>query len=203
MDNLTQKLKQKNKTITDGTVIKIDDTYPMKTSRSNSISSTGEERDSRKRQKMADEPETENEFDDIRKERARLEEFLFNDNNKISKSAAKFILNKWSLLEAKIQDEIMERKRFQAMCQNINIKDPKSYVQAVITSSKGQDPIGNESASFKNTAEVVLLKPLDKEDNRNNDEIKTDVTKQLKGVKSKLKVRNMKQMRQKGIVLEL
>lgn len=135
MDDLTQKLKQKIKTISDdGTAIKIDDIYPMKTSRSSSISSTGEERNSRK--KRADEPETENEFDDIRKERTRLEEFLFNDNNKISKSAAKFMLNKWSFLEAKIQDEIMERKRFQTICRNFNIKDPKSYAQAVIASPK-------------------------------------------------------------------
>lgn len=47
------------------------------------------------------------------------------------------------------------------------------------------------------------MKPLNEEDNRNNDEIKTDVIKQLKDVKSKLKVRNTKQMRHKGLVLEL
>jgi len=39
---------------------------------------------------------------DIVKERSAVEEFLFNENNKISKSAIKFILGKWSFLESKL-----------------------------------------------------------------------------------------------------
>jgi len=50
----------------------------------------------------------------IRKERSELEEFLFNENNKVNKSAIKFILAKWMLLEGKLQEEIMENEKLKA-----------------------------------------------------------------------------------------
>jgi len=50
----------------------------------------------------------------IRKERSELEEFLFNESNKVNKSVVKFILAKWMLLEGKLQEAIMESEKLRA-----------------------------------------------------------------------------------------
>jgi len=65
---------------------------------------------------------------DIVKERSALE-FLFIENNKISKSAIKFILSKWSFLESKLYADRMEIEKFKATYQN---KGPaKTYAQVL------------------------------------------------------------------------
>jgi len=57
-------------------------------------------------------------LEEIRQERIKLEEFLFNENNKISRAAIKFILGKWMYLEgiarrdnSKLQEEIIETQK--------------------------------------------------------------------------------------------
>lgn len=56
-------------------------------------------------------------LENIRKEKGELEEFLFNESNKVNKSAIKFILSKWILLEGKLQKEIMENEKLKAAYQ--------------------------------------------------------------------------------------
>lgn len=48
-----------------------------------------------------------------------------------------------------------------------------------------------------------MLKPEADTDKRNNDELKKDVIEKLKDVSKKLKVRNIRQMKQKGLVIQL
>jgi len=67
----------------------------------------------------------------IRNERSQLEEFLFNENNKISKNAIKFILSKWTTLEGKLQEEIMETEKLRATYLNTQ-GTLKSYAQAAL-----------------------------------------------------------------------
>ena len=48
---------------------------------------------------------------------------------------------------------------------------------------------------------MVIIKP-EKEDRRNNDQIKEEVLKKFEGVRTKLKVRNIRQLRKQGVLLK-
>jgi hypothetical protein len=51
---------------------------------------------------------------------------------------------------------------------------------------------------------VIFIKPeKEEEDSRTNNEIKAQLMEKLKKVKDKLKIRGMRQMRRKGIIIEL
>ena len=49
---------------------------------------------------------------------------------------------------------------------------------------------------------MVLIRP-EKEDKRNNDQIKEEELKKLEGVRKKLKVRNIRQLRKQGVLNEV
>lgn len=51
---------------------------------------------------------------EVYNERLKLEEFLFNENYKINKPSIKFILEKWSILENKLHQQIMENEVLKA-----------------------------------------------------------------------------------------
>lgn len=206
MEDITQKLKQKQ-TEEGGLVggVRIEGVHSGKSSRSGSVSSVGDDKENRKRKKLEEESETEDTtLEEIRRERASLEEFLFNENNKINKNTVKFILNKWSILEGKLQDEILERERISANYQCIKEVKEKTYSQAVRSGSQWCGPTGSMAdGALRTSSEVVLLKPVDEKDVRSNDEIKLAVIKHLNGIKTKLKVKNIRHMRQKGIIVEV
>lgn len=87
MEDITQKLKQKQKQTEEGGLVggvRIEGVHSGKSSRSGSISSVGDDKENRKRKKLEEESETEDTtLEEIRRERASLE-FLFNENNKIN-----------------------------------------------------------------------------------------------------------------------
>jgi len=56
---------------------------------------------------------------------------------------------------------------------------------------------------IRNEHEVVLIKPIEEKDKRNNEQLKQDLVKGLDGLRNKLKVRGIRQMRNKGIVVEV
>jgi len=139
---------------------------------------------------------------DIVKERTAVE-FLFNENNKISKSAIKFILSKRSFLESKLYADRMEIEKFKATYQNKG--SSKTYAQ-VLTHPVGQAApamIPGTEKKIRNEHEVVLIKPIEEKDKRNNEQIKQDLVKGLEGLRNKLKVKGIRQMRNKGIVVEV
>jgi len=141
----------------------------------------------------------------IRNERSQLEEFLFNENNKVSKNAIRFILSKWMTLEGKLQEEIMETEKLRATY--LNMQDtPKSYARAAsmgVPQPALTAPVTEKRKINKIQPEAVLIKPIDENDKRDNDEIKTTVLKQLSEIRNKIKVIKIRQMRQKGIVIEV
>jgi len=49
----------------------------------------------------------------------------------------------------------------------------------------------------------MLVKPLKEDDTRNNDDIKAAIKEKLKCLRNRLKIRDMKQMRNKGIIIEV
>jgi len=149
-------------------------------------------------------------LDEIKEEREVLKAFLFNDNNKVNKIAIKFILSKWAVLESKLQSEIIVRKKLAAVVREMEYKKKYTYAQTARMSATA--PATGEFVGTterrprkekKEDYEVILIKPEKIEDKRTNDEIKTQVTKLLKDKRNKLKVRNIKQLRNKGIVMEV
>lgn len=144
---------------------------------------------------------------DIIMERTNLEEFLFNDNNKVSKAAIKYVLGKWSLLENWLYEEVKEKEKWKFAYQSIKTFQKPSFADVV---SSGVPPGTSPHRKIEkgiNTGrknEIVFIKPeKEEEDKRTNDEIKTQIMEELKGVKNQLKIKGMRQMRKKGIVIEL
>lgn len=48
-------------------------------------------------------------------ERIKLEEYLFQDSNKVNRNAMKYILSKWSLLKSMLQEAILEEEKLKAV----------------------------------------------------------------------------------------
>lgn len=141
-------------------------------------------------------------------ERTNLEEFLFNDNNKVSKTAIKYILGKWSLLENWLYEEVKEKEKWKFAHQSVTKTFQKPSFVDVVSSGvqPGTSPrrITEKGINTGQKNEVVFIKPeKEEEDKRTNDEIKTQIMEELKGVKNQMKIKGMRQMRKKGIIIEL
>lgn len=141
-----------------------------------------------------------NKLEEVRKERASLEEFLFNDNNKISKSAIKYILSKWMLLEGKLQEEILESEKLRSTYQELQ-KPVKTTTYAQAVSAPWSEL--KIKATKTTTQSILLIKPKNDTDKRDNEEIKSDFCKLLEKQKSKIKFKSIRKMRNKGLVAEL
>lgn len=50
---------------------------------------------------------------------------------------------------------------------------------------------------------MILIRPTEETDKRNNEQIKQDLIKGLDGLRNKLRVRGFRQMRNKGIIIEV
>lgn len=142
---------------------------------------------------------------EVRKERKALEEFLFNENNKISKSAIKFILAKWINLEGKLQEEILEKNKWIGTYQTLQAKPPqRSYAQIAAVPRSSPAASETEKKKIRQRYETIFIKPeKENEDVRTNEEIKLQLMEKLKEVKNKLKIRGIKEMRRKGIIIEV
>ncbi|CAK9827569.1 Uncharacterized 50 kDa protein in type I retrotransposable element R1DM [Anthophora retusa] len=145
-------------------------------------------------------------LDEVKLERQQLEEFLFDEANKITRGAIKFILEKWHKLENKLQEKIIENEKLKA----ISEKPPRSYAEAAAASSVRSSAaisskVGAQQQFRKEKAryEVILVKPQNEADSRNNEQIKQDVTKKLNSVRSSVRVNSIRQMRNKGVVIEV
>lgn len=109
-------------------------------SRTSSISSHDEISQALKRKRNDMEIDKDNEstinrsvIEEIRYEREILESYLFNDNNKISESAIKFILSKWALVEFRLQQEHLEKEKIVAIHSEYVTKETvKTYAQKTI-----------------------------------------------------------------------
>jgi len=73
----------------------------------------------------------------------------------------------------------------------------------VVASAPRVGPVPPATKEKKMDYKVVLARTLKEDDTRNNDEIKTAIKDKLKDVRNKLKIREMKQMKNKGIIIEV
>jgi len=58
----------------------------------------------------------------VRSTRQELEDFILTDSNKISTNAIKFILDKWTIFETKLNEEIAEKEKWKAIAENTTQK---------------------------------------------------------------------------------
>ncbi|KAK2575333.1 hypothetical protein KPH14_012899 [Odynerus spinipes] len=145
----------------------------------------------------------------VRKERENLERFLFNDINKISKPAIKNILSMWMNLENKVQELVIENSKLktQLNCNELYLPEQRSYAQVLgSVSSSGVvpgSPVKSATKKEKPKSEILIIKPVEKEDKRTVDELKSGTLKKLEHLRNKLKINNVRQTRQKGLLMEV
>lgn len=144
---------------------------------------------------------------EVQVERAKLEEFLFNENNKINKNAIKFILTKWMFLEGKLQTEIMEReKKKKDTYRNPGVTATHTYAQVASTSwSRAlQSETEKKTNEKRQNQQIILVKPeKEEEDKRTNDEIKAHLLETINDIKHKIRIKGIRQMRKKGLIIEV
>jgi len=147
---------------------------------------------------------------EIYKEKESLKSFLFNESNKINRAAIKLIMNKWPILEAKLIEAVFENEKAKTRINELLLENLKlerkvelPLYAGVLKASTGAQLKPQLVGNLKQKTEVVLIKPVDENENVNNDEIKVKVTRALGMLKSKLKVKNIKQMNRKGLVIEV
>ncbi|XP_067207958.1 structural maintenance of chromosomes protein 2-like [Linepithema humile] len=116
----------------------------------------------------------------IQKERQQLEEYLFNENNKRLKNG-----NRLTWRQSRKRSPMPEQCLM------------ASRIKMAASEKKRRENISK-------IGEVILIKPKKEDkDKRTNDEIKTDLLKGLESIKGNLKIKNIKQMRNKGLILEV
>jgi len=140
--------------------------------------------------------------------RAELESFLFNDTNKINKQAIKFIMNKWNALESRLYEVRMENNKLKGrleerqMIKETNLPGStlptqwRSYASVVAPGTRDVPPKSGMQQS------ILLIKPEKETDVRNNDEIKEGFCRMLEKQKSKIRIKSIRKMRNKGLVAE-
>nr|XP_034195367.1 uncharacterized protein LOC117611536 [Osmia lignaria] len=141
-------------------------------------------------------------LENVRAERKELEAFLFNEANKVTKAAVKIILDKWASLEAALLAEIMKVERLSATRELHCTKPVNTYAQVV---AGGVAPAGAhlKPETVKEKHEVLIIKPENENDPRSNDEIKAKVTEVLKKNRSQIRIKQVRQLRNKGVVVEV
>ena len=135
---------------------------------------------------------------ELAEERKELEKFLFEGTNKVNKTAINFILEKWAAMETRLQSALVENKVLQEKCKYVESRsETLSYAQAAaMPKHVPRPPLAEQRKNIsppKERYEVVLIKP-EKQDKRNNEEIKAEILKGLNNVRKKIKVRGVRQM---------
>lgn len=166
----------------------------------------------------------------LERERKALEDYLFTDSNKVSKQAGKFILSKWRTIEryarrlagenerlvrerSEYEDKMAEREK---AFQKETAGRAPSYATMTRrglaagrpgTSASGQSGLPGglerekERINRSKETKAIIIRPVNENDERGNDEVKRDVLAGLRAVRSDLRITAMRQTRKKGMVV--
>ena len=111
-------------------------------------------------------------------------------------------------METRLQNALVENEILKEWNKRVGIPSEKiSYAQAAaMREPRPQGAVDSKKkiATPKEKYEVVIIRP-EKEDSRNNEQIKEEVMKKLEGVRERnlLKVRNIRQTRKQGVLIEV
>lgn len=146
----------------------------------------------------------------MRKEREFLEAFLFNENNKVSKSVMKMVMSKWNLLENELYKAVAENIKLKTKVEEIEknrdvnkifkLSERPTFADAL---NRGPQITGRSEGSKQVQPHVVLIRPLEDGDKRSNVDIRNDLCKELRTTGSKVKIKGIRQMRKNGIIVEV
>ena len=136
-------------------------------------------------------------------EEKRNVEVLVRRGNKVSRPVIRYILEKLAAIEAHLQSALVENEILKERNKRVEMPTVEkiTYAQAAAMRMHEPQPQGAVDPKKKlfppkEKYEVVLINP-EKEDRRNNDQIK-DVMKKLKVVRKQLKVRNIRQLKNRA-----
>ena len=139
-----------------------------------------------------------------RKERNLKSLFLKRQINLIKR--LKYILEKWAAMETRLQNALVENRILKEKRKYVELSETLSCAQAAaMRKHVPRPPLGEQRKNVsppKERYEVVLIKP-EKEDKRNNEQIKDNIFKGLDNMRKKIKVRSVRQMRKQGLVVEV
>ena len=131
------------------------------------------------------------------------------EGNKVNRPVIRYILEKWAVMESRLQNALVENEILKERNKRIDtpIVEKGTYAQAAAMRMHEPRPQGavdpkKKIAPPKEKYEVLIIKP-EEEDSRNNEQIKEEVMKKLEGVRKKLKVRNIRQTRKQGVLIEV
>lgn len=194
-------------------------------SRTSSISSYDETNQATKRKRYDIDLDDENEnrinrsvFEEIKNERETLESFLFNENNKISKNAIKFILAKWALLESKLQNEHLEKEKITASYNDYLSRATVGTYAQTLAGGISNRAIKHTEKDAKNKTKTNLDRKISNRDNKSNkiilvkttgnkdtdsEEVKKKVIKLLKPNKDKIRIKNMRKARDSALIIDV
>lgn len=181
-------------------------------SRSSSVSSVSKKGVKRGRVDQGSSEYVEDVTDTVVNMRKELENFIYTESNKINRNATKFIMSKWMELEQKLYKAEMDNQRLRG---RLDVQQSKNEIDTIqnkttpsyseITKKQLLTPRTGGSNEIEVPPVVLFIKPVNEavSEKKSNDDIKESVYKVLKDSKDRIKIRNMRKMRGKGLVMEL
>ncbi|KAG7196412.1 hypothetical protein KM043_018826 [Ampulex compressa] len=129
---------------------------------------------------------------DIANERKLLESFLFDESNLVTKTAISFILSKWSLLEGKLYEQLLDKEKLKTKINSGMVENVCRPTFAEVASTpRSRSSVLLQPTSKKVKGEVILVKPELETDNRSNDEMRVSLTQALNKVKEHASCANL------------
>jgi len=109
-------------------------------------------------------------------------------------------MSKWAVLESKLIETVLKNEKAKTrinklLLENLKLESKVDHLPSyarVLKASTGVQLKVQLIDNLKQKTEVLLIKPIDNNENPNNDEIIVKVTRALGKIKSKLKVKNIR-----------
>lgn len=147
------------------------------------------------------------EADSWRRLREEMEEFLANEKNKVSRAAAYFIIQRFSMLEAEYVKEMVKRKEAEGIIQGYLMAHtdvdhkPEPWKTVPYRDAVKTPKVGKRTVLPRDPDKVVLVYPTD-EKKVDSEETKKLIKESLAPKKEGIQVRSIRKVQKGGIVVE-
>lgn len=136
-----------------------------------------------------------------------VENFLYNDNNKINKAAIKFLTSKFMNMEDVVRRLVTqcETQKVIIAVKEQQLKNLTWQDQINVRKSNGRtyaEIAANSAEGFKSRSKTIILKANDNSDYKDSEEVKNNVLSKLNPAFKNIKIRSFKKIKNKGVLLE-
>lgn len=149
---------------------------------------------------------SENEMEFITKQRQELEKFIFNETNKISRPAIKFILGIWADMETKVTQLLIDQSKLKGILAEKTINkakgntDKATYAGAV---KKRKTKYEIKTKKKNNKAEnIIIIKNVNDKEQLTNEALKEKALNVLKDKRNEIRINTTRTTRETGLLLE-